>query len=106
MQAWQHAEDMKKKIVSNAMCSWAEAVALSAGEEIDFDRTNCTLATVEAFVELRKVLQLFISFTSPIKSKTPIISLNQSAMTLTQNATFTNPKCYISTNLDPTCIPP
>ncbi|KAL3141044.1 hypothetical protein ABBQ32_005555 [Trebouxia sp. C0010 RCD-2024] len=52
--AWQHAEDMKKKIVSNAMCSWAEAVALSAGEEIDFDRTSCSLATVEAFVQLRQ----------------------------------------------------
>lgn len=51
---------MKKKIVSNAMCSWAEAVALSAGEEIDFDRTSCSLATVEAFVQLRQVLWLFV----------------------------------------------
>ena len=64
MQAWQHAEDMKKKIVSNAMCSWAEAVALSAGEEIDFDRTSCSLATVEAFVQLRQVLRHFLNFTS------------------------------------------
>ena len=56
MQAWQHAEDMKKRIVSNAMCSWAEATALSAGEDIDFDRTSCSLATVEAFTHLRKVI--------------------------------------------------
>lgn len=68
MQAWQHAEDMKKKIVSNAMCSWAEAVALSAGEEIDFDRTSCSLATVEAFVQLRQVLWCFFKVADITKS--------------------------------------
>lgn len=55
LQAWQHAEDMKKRIVSNAMCSWAEAVALSAGEDIDFDRSSCSQATVQTFEQLRKV---------------------------------------------------
>ena len=55
MQAWQHAEDMKKRIVSNAMCSWAEAVALSAGEGIDVDRMSCSQATVQTFEQLRKV---------------------------------------------------
>ena len=56
LQAWQHAEDMKKRIVSNAMCSWAEAVALSAGEEIDFDRASCSQASVESFQQLRQVV--------------------------------------------------
>lgn len=56
MQAWQHAEDMKKRIVSNAMCSWAEAVALSAGEDIDVDRTSCSQASVKTFQQLRKVI--------------------------------------------------
>lgn len=55
MQAWQHGEDMKRRIVCNALCSWAEAVALSAGDDIDMCRKSCTQATVEVFQGVRQV---------------------------------------------------
>lgn len=55
LQAWQHGDDMKKRIVANALCSWAEAVALSAGEDIDLSRHSCTEATVEVFQNIRQV---------------------------------------------------
>jgi len=55
VQAWQHGEDMKKRIVTNALCSWAEAVALSAGEDINLCRRACSEATIEVFQNIRQV---------------------------------------------------
>lgn len=52
--------DMKRRIVYNAMCSWAEAVALSAGEDPDFDRSSSSQASVEAFEQLRNVSEKFL----------------------------------------------
>ncbi|DBA77294.1 TPA: hypothetical protein ACH3X2_000816 [Trebouxia sp. C0005] len=52
--AWQHGEDMKKRIVTNALCSWAEAVALSAGEDIGSCRITCSEATIEVFQSIRQ----------------------------------------------------
>lgn len=46
---------MKKRIVTNALCSWAEAVALSAGEDIDLCRHTCSEATIEVFRNIRQV---------------------------------------------------
>ena len=46
---------MKKRIVTNALCSWAEAVALSAGEDIDLCRRTCSEATIEVFQNIRQV---------------------------------------------------
>lgn len=46
---------MKKRIVTNALCSWAEAVALSAGEDIDSCRRICSEATIEVFQNIRQV---------------------------------------------------
>ena len=46
---------MKKRIVTNALCSWAEAVALSAGEDIDFCGRTCSEATIEVFQNIRQV---------------------------------------------------
>ena len=40
-------------IVTNALCSWAEAVALSAGE--DLCRRACSEATIEVFQNIRQV---------------------------------------------------
>ena len=61
LQAWQHEEDMKKRIVTNALCSWAEAVALSAGEDIDLCRRSCTEATIEVFQNIRQVSALTVT---------------------------------------------
>ncbi len=46
---------MKKRIVTNALCSWAEAVALSAGEDIDLCQRTCSEATIEVFQNIRQV---------------------------------------------------
>lgn len=46
---------MKKRIVTNALCSWAEAVALSAGEDIGSCRITCSEATIEVFQSIRQV---------------------------------------------------
>ena len=56
---------MKKRLVSNAMCGWAEAVALSAGEHVDFDRTSTSLASVEVFQQIREVKILSHCFYVP-----------------------------------------
>ena len=46
---------MKKRIVVNALCSWAEAVSLSAGEQLGSCRDDIKEATVEVFQEIRQV---------------------------------------------------
>ena len=68
MQAWQHGADMQKRIVVNALCSWAEAVSLSAGENIGTCRDSIREANVEVFQEIRQVSNFMHAFVlQPVK---------------------------------------
>ncbi len=59
---------MKKRIVTNALCSWAEAVALSAGEDIDLCRRTCSEATIEVFQNIRQVSKHALACIATVQS--------------------------------------